>query len=79
MIITHGVILYCDVWLFASQDILHDPTYILFALILCTMVLPVVKVCHERGYFKKQFENSEEHAVMLERRLKELAVHNRPI
>jgi hypothetical protein len=66
MIAAQGLILYCAVWLFESHNILYDPAYVLFALALSTLILPIVKVSHERGHYKKQFENVEEHNARLE-------------
>jgi hypothetical protein len=73
MIATAGLILYIAVWLFESHDILYDPTYVLFALVLSTLVLPVAKVSHERGYYKKQLENVEEHNASLEEDLRKMS------
>lgn len=66
MIITQGLFLYISLWLFTSRSILYDPLYPLFALVLCTFVLPVAKVSHERGYYKKQLEIAEENNANLE-------------
>ena len=77
MIILHGIFLYGAIRIFVSYDILYDPTYVLFSLLLCTLVLPVAKVSHERGYYKKQYEMSEESVALLEKKLNEQEKKNR--
>jgi hypothetical protein len=79
LVIAQGLVLYVAVWLFKSHDILYDPTYVLFALALSTIVLPVAKVSHERGYYLKQFEIAEENVVLLEKKLKDLADQKRKV
>jgi hypothetical protein len=79
LVIAQGLVLYVVVWLFKSHDILYDPTYVLFTLALSTVVLPVAKVSHERGYYKKQFEIAEENAALLEKKMKERTDQNRKL
>jgi hypothetical protein len=77
MIILHGIILYGAIRIYVSYNILYDPTYVLLALTLCILVLPVVKVSHERGYYKKRYEMSEEGVALLEKKLREQEENNR--
>ena len=55
-----------SLWLFGSRDVIFDPVYLLFALTLCVTILPVAKVSHEKEYYRRQLDASNELVAGLE-------------
>ncbi|HEY6952748.1 MAG TPA: hypothetical protein VI758_10095 [Bacteroidota bacterium] len=58
-----------SLWLFRSYDIIEDPVYLLLTIVLCTCILPLVKLSHEKGYFKKELEDSRTQIAILEQQI----------
>ncbi len=60
LIATGLVILGGCLWLFANHNILFDPVYVMFSLMLCMTILPVAKVSWEKENFRRQLELANE-------------------
>lgn len=64
------LLVFGSMWLFRWHDIIYDPLYGLVAAVLCTVFLPIVKMGHERKFYKRQLELAEERNVRLEEELR---------